>query len=848
MPTYFDARSYGALGDGRHDDTSALQAAIDAAAAAGGGTVKVGAGTFLLTGTEGAALELREGVTLQGLGFTTVLKLADGTSGVDALVRSVGDNTGAKGLLLDANRDNTTGTVSGWVNGNSDGVVLDHVTVTDASGYGLDLRGENGNQVQVRSGFVSNSGLDGIIASGLGLSEISDTHSSDNGGNGFNVTGPLSLIEITSHDNAENGVLAQDDGSGAVHLIGGEVVSNRNDGVHLVGTQRATIEHLSFNYNDRSAINLDGAVNSQLDHNVFLVGGREGEASAVQVHDSNGTQMQNNTFIDNRTVYGGQKETLAATLLETGTSDGTQVTNNYIAASLTPPVLIGAGSQLLANGDTVIRYGTIGDDYIGYSSTRPEDSVLYGGAGNDYLGSGSGHGVLVGGAGADRLEGSGTNPVHSSTTFRYLAVSESYRTTRESHTDQIHAFNASTDKLDLAALGITGLGNGHDGTLALVYNADKGMTYLKHYDLDAEGRRFEVALKGDYRGLLTATNFQTLVAGTEGADILNGTTHGEETLVGGAGRDTLNGRGSDDRLVGGAGGDRLAGGSGADTFVFDSPADSHVSATGSTAGRDLITDFNLNEYDRLDVSALGFTGLGDGTGTTLALAYSSASDLTRLFSQTLDAQGNHFEVALTGNLVAGLGLNGIDFAHPNEPRVTDNGFTALNYLTGTDGKDTLIGGAGNDFISGGDGDDRLMGGVGEDRIEGESGADRLSGGAGGDFFFFHQTSDSYRTATASHSDLITDFNSGLDRIVVQDLGYTDLGDGTHGTLNVSYNAELDRTYVRDLTVDDQGRSFQITLEGDQQAALVYNRFNWADPYSDAALDLLGQQAHQDIAS
>ena len=46
-PLFFDVRSYGATGTGKQLDTGAVNAAIDAAAAAGGGTVVFPAGTFL---------------------------------------------------------------------------------------------------------------------------------------------------------------------------------------------------------------------------------------------------------------------------------------------------------------------------------------------------------------------------------------------------------------------------------------------------------------------------------------------------------------------------------------------------------------------------------------------------------------------------------------------------------------------------------------------------------------------------------------------------------------------------------------------------------------------------------
>jgi len=57
--------AYGAKGDGTTNDAPAIQAAIDAANAAGGGTVYLPAGTYLVK----AKLELQSNVTLQGAGW-----------------------------------------------------------------------------------------------------------------------------------------------------------------------------------------------------------------------------------------------------------------------------------------------------------------------------------------------------------------------------------------------------------------------------------------------------------------------------------------------------------------------------------------------------------------------------------------------------------------------------------------------------------------------------------------------------------------------------------------------------------------------------------------------------------
>jgi polygalacturonase len=70
----FNITSYGAVGDDKTDDTKAIQAALTAAASAGGGTVEVPSGTFLagpIVVSSGTRLELAAGSTLKMLAYGT---------------------------------------------------------------------------------------------------------------------------------------------------------------------------------------------------------------------------------------------------------------------------------------------------------------------------------------------------------------------------------------------------------------------------------------------------------------------------------------------------------------------------------------------------------------------------------------------------------------------------------------------------------------------------------------------------------------------------------------------------------------------------------------------------------
>ena len=99
--------------------------------------------------------------------------------------------------------------------------------------------------------------------------------------------------------------------------------------------------------------------------------------------------------------------------------------------------------------------------------------------------------------------------------------------------------------------------------------------------------------------------------------------------------------------------------------------------------------------------------------------------------------------------------------------------TALDFIAGNEGNDTLYGLAGddklngnrgNDFIYGGIGNDRLMGGAGNDDLFGDSGNDRISGDQGNDRLTGGSGNDTFIFVNKFHLDVITDFNPFDDTI------------------------------------------------------------------------------------
>lgn len=134
----FDAKKYGAVGDGLVDDSASIRLAIAAAAAAGGGIVYFPKGTYLISkdGSNAWCIDIGgSNVTLMGVPGASTIKAAAGMPGSSVAILRINEknNVTLYGLTVDGNWGNASTTIAAA----SNNVALPAATINvlDTTGF-----------------------------------------------------------------------------------------------------------------------------------------------------------------------------------------------------------------------------------------------------------------------------------------------------------------------------------------------------------------------------------------------------------------------------------------------------------------------------------------------------------------------------------------------------------------------------------------------------------------------------------------------------------------------------------------------------------------------------------------
>jgi Ca2+-binding RTX toxin-like protein len=279
--------------------------------------------------------------------------------------------------------------------------------------------------------------------------------------------------------------------------------------------------------------------------------------------------------------------------------------------------------------------------------------------------------------------------------------------------------------------------------------------------------------------------------GGGGNDLLDGGA-GNDTLLGGDGADSMRGGAGNDSLLGGLGADTLDGGDGDNTLRGGDGDDRLISATNYSSPENEETSTLIAKTDTLDggagndrfvfygrgyfwtpgrVSAWVDGGTGTDTVELISFAAGIVLDATARFTNIERIVVNFVPVELAAGenlcLFGTAAANTLDFR--TYQIVGSTAFVEGLVVFGLAGNDFIAGGASgliDDHLSGGEGADTLLGGAGNDLLEGNrlydfkpDVANLLNGGIGNDTIIGSAKFDTLRGGEGD--DVLTSYGSSL---------------------------------------------------------------------------------------
>lgn len=236
---FYDVLDYGVVADGVTDSTTALQAIISAAEAAGGGEVLLPAGTIIHTG-----LTVRGPIKIRGAGRDlTSLKLKTGSNTDNITVTPVDQSDPLWiefcDFMIDGNKSGQSAGSGVYFptlgTGYGQAAYMRFMIVKQCKEHGVEVQSNRNAGGFYNCGFREND-LDGLYVSTSGDFRSEGCSFAGNGRYGVNLIAPFAMFfdKCYSYSNTNVGVNIQST-SQECFWIGGSIDRNYNHGVSIVG-------------------------------------------------------------------------------------------------------------------------------------------------------------------------------------------------------------------------------------------------------------------------------------------------------------------------------------------------------------------------------------------------------------------------------------------------------------------------------------------------------------------------------------------------------------------------------------------------------------------------------------